>query len=147
MQNNVFGVREVKDLEFDLVAIIGFFSYIEEHVSTEPWQNFLNCSQVSLSQPQHLQVRRSVNFCLDPATTQLPTLKSQTKQWCFTWLSPEQETLCMSLLVCNCSLLVSHIWTKQHLLHYSISYSWSKLMLLLKQRRREQALQTMPSES
>ena len=41
VQNDVFGVREAKGLEFDSVALIGFFAYIEEHGSSDQWHNAL----------------------------------------------------------------------------------------------------------
>jgi len=41
VQNDVFGVREAKGLEFDSVALIGFFSFIEERGSSEQWNNAL----------------------------------------------------------------------------------------------------------
>jgi hypothetical protein len=42
VQNDVFGVREAKGLEFDACALIGFFDYIEcSGGSSEAWQNVL----------------------------------------------------------------------------------------------------------
>ena len=41
IQNDIFGVREAKGLEFDAVALIGFFSYIEERGSSNEWHNVL----------------------------------------------------------------------------------------------------------
>ena len=41
LMNDVFGVREAKGLEFDSVALIGFFSYIDECGSSEQWTNVL----------------------------------------------------------------------------------------------------------
>ena len=41
VHNDVFGVREAKGLEFDSVALIGFFSYIEKRGSAEQWRNVL----------------------------------------------------------------------------------------------------------
>ena len=41
VKNDVFGVREAKGLEFDSVALIGFFAYIEERGSAEQWRNVL----------------------------------------------------------------------------------------------------------
>lgn len=41
VKNDVFGVREAKGLEFDSVALIGFFAYIEERGSAEQWRNAL----------------------------------------------------------------------------------------------------------
>jgi len=39
VKNDVFGVREAKGLEFDSVALIGFFAYIEKRGSAEQWRN------------------------------------------------------------------------------------------------------------
>lgn len=41
IQNDVFGVCEAKGLEFDSVAVLGFFSYFEECGSTNQWENVL----------------------------------------------------------------------------------------------------------
>ena len=41
IENDIFGVREAKGLEFDSVALIGFFSYIENRCSGGEWINVL----------------------------------------------------------------------------------------------------------
>ncbi|KAL7532577.1 hypothetical protein ACHAXR_004716 [Thalassiosira sp. AJA248-18] len=41
IQNDVFGVREAKGLEFDACCLIGFFSFVEERGSSEQWTNVL----------------------------------------------------------------------------------------------------------
>jgi len=55
IKNDVFGVREAKGLEFDSVAVVGFFSYFEERGSTNQWQNVLrwlsSTSGVTTTQP------------------------------------------------------------------------------------------------
>ena len=42
IENDVFGVREAKGLEFDAVAVVGFLSYFEKRGSERQWQNVLN---------------------------------------------------------------------------------------------------------
>ena len=39
--NDIFGVREAKGLEFDAVALLGFFSYFEHRESATQWRNML----------------------------------------------------------------------------------------------------------
>jgi hypothetical protein len=41
ISNDVFGVREVKGLEFEAVALLGFFSYIDNLGSAKEWENAL----------------------------------------------------------------------------------------------------------
>ncbi|KAL7541991.1 hypothetical protein ACHAXR_011413 [Thalassiosira sp. AJA248-18] len=41
LNNDLFGVREAKGLEFDACALLGFFEFIEECGSTEQWQNVM----------------------------------------------------------------------------------------------------------
>ena len=60
LQNDVFGVREGKGLEFDSVALIGFCAYIEKRESAEQWQNALrwlfSTSGLKVSAPTGEQV-------------------------------------------------------------------------------------------
>ncbi len=41
IQNDVFGVREAKGLEFDACALLGFFGHFDELGSKDEWQNIL----------------------------------------------------------------------------------------------------------
>lgn len=41
VRNDVFGVREAKGLEFNSVALLGFFSYIDQRGMTREWENVL----------------------------------------------------------------------------------------------------------
>lgn len=41
VHNDVFGVREAKGLEFNDVALVGFFSYIDELGNAREWENIL----------------------------------------------------------------------------------------------------------
>jgi hypothetical protein len=42
INNDLFGVREAKGLEFDAVVLLGFFSYVEQRKSNAPqWRNVL----------------------------------------------------------------------------------------------------------
>jgi len=41
IKNDLFGVREAKGLEFDAVALINFYGYIEEKGSSTQWKNAL----------------------------------------------------------------------------------------------------------
>ena len=60
MENDIFGVREAKGLEFDSVALIGFFSYIENRCSGGEWINVL----LWLSSTTSLAVTDSVEMIM-----------------------------------------------------------------------------------
>ena len=49
MENEVKGVREAKGLEYPSVALVGFFQFIEEGGSAEPWTNALRWLSSSFS--------------------------------------------------------------------------------------------------